>query len=196
MDEGVLNGRTIPGIPDLDAVDPALREAGTEAWKLRAAARDAQDILEGCGDTAERELLEEDVEAALTETIPTLMDTFATLYDVGTYQFQYNAAGMHGSIDNPDRVAQQALRRYHHETAAMLERVDALAERYLDTSLDAHAPMEGYTDRFRLEKDDFSTVAGGWGGRLEQDTDGYFADGIDPLDRDDEQDDRTGTYSF
>lgn len=191
MDGAVLDGEMIVGIPDLNAVDPYLREAGTEAWKLRAAARDAQDVLASCTSQRGRDAMEADARTALTETLPAFMDTFAVLYDVGTSQFRYSAAGLHGSIDNPDRVAQQALRRYHFETARVLERVDALAERYLDLSLQEHAPMDGYTERFRLEDDNFSTVAGGWGGRLERDTDAYRADGIDPLDRiDDMEDDR------
>lgn len=176
MGGDLLGGETIVGIPELDAIDPALREAGNEAWKLRAATRDVHSILIRCDSSEGQDEVAGDVYTALTETLPAFMETFADLYDVGTLQFQYSAAGMHDSLDNPDRVAQQALRRYHLETARTLERVDALAERYLDMSLREHAPMEGYTERFRLEADDGPTVAGGWSDELERYTSNFRTD--------------------
>lgn len=190
MGEELLDGETIIGIPDLDALDPALRQAGTEAWKLRAATRDAHSILSRCDSEKEQEHLAGDVYTALTETIPAFMETFVDLYEVGMLQFQYLATGMHDSLDNPDRVAQQALRRYHLETARTLERVDALAERYLDMSLREHAPRDGYTERFRLEADDGPTVVDGWADERDRYMNAYGSD----EDGDDWDEDRYGSF--
>lgn len=166
---------TIVGIPALDDLDPALREAGNEAWKLRAVARDTGELLFRYGDAGpdERDQVREEVHTAVTSTLPEQLDTFTGMYEAGAMQFRYSATGMHESLDNPDRVAQQALRRYHADTAAMLEWVDALAEHHLGVSLRDHAPMEGLDDRFRLEQDDSWTVAGGWQDELDRYTDAY-----------------------